>query len=252
LKEVSKNTYLEKKIVLLINIVFTNNNHSFDRMRFQTFILITSIVLGLFDVAFTSDSSAKPQEEERFLFSFPTGGTAINSLLGIGLAAGAGLLLGRALGGIGRGNIFGRRQRYGGFGGFGGFPRFRPFGKREQGNDFDDPFDTVEENLISDMFELMISTDPDDCYRRLICDIASRDKNFTSFHPFLKFASDDEDLFVPLRFLEYSDKLKSARKVGEKAETHHVCEDTYQCPHTGLEISETMKEKFQEEINDSY
>ena len=226
-------------------------------MKFQNFIKVMSLGLGLFVVAFTSDSSAKPQEEERFLFSFPTDGSALNSLLGIGLAAGAGLFLGRALGGLGRGNIFGRRRRFGGFGGFGGFPGFGgfggfPFGKRENGEDVDDPFDKAEENLISDMFELMINTDPDHCYERLICDIASRDQNFTSFHPFLNFASDDEDLFVPVDYLGYSDKLKSARNIGETAEDHEVCEDTYECPHTGLEMAEVMEEKFKDEIGDSH
>lgn len=219
-------------------------------MKLQNFIGIAGLLSTLVMVTFPCDSSAKPHnEEDRFLFPLPTDGSALGILAGLGLAAGAGLLLGSALGGIGRGNRYGRRRRYGGHSRYGGH---RGWGKRENENNVNDPFDAMEEKLLSDMFELMINTDPDDCYRRLICDIASREPSFVSFHPFLSFASDDEDLFVPVNYLEYSDKLKSARKVGDDSQNPEVCEDTFQCPFSGSEMSEVMKEKFKGKTEQNY
>ena len=99
------------------------------------------------------------------------------------------------------------------------------------------------------MFELMTNTDPEDCYRRWICDVATGDQSFSDMHPFLNFVDDDEDLFVPDRFKKYSEQLKSARRLGEDAENHQVCEETFQCPFTGERLTELMKETFSEGDN---
>ena len=58
----------------------------------------------------------------------------------------------------------------------------------------------LEEDIISDMLEAMINTDPDECFERWICDVATHEETYWDMHPFLKFASDDEDIFVPKRF----------------------------------------------------
>ena len=209
----------------------------------------------------TRESLAKPAKEKR-IFNLNLDGNALNNLLGIGLAGGAGLLLGQALGGLGRENTFGRRRNNVGFGGLGGFPGlgggfgggfnpFNPFGgfgKRNTKEKNDDPFDKTEENLISSMFELMMRTDPNECYEKLICEAATKEDEFESLHPFLNFASNTEDLFVPKSFLSYSKKLKAAKRLGEGSGNHEACEDEYQCPFTGMEMNNAMKEKFQDDV----
>ena len=210
-----------------------------------SFFIFSSIIL--LEAVYVS---AKPAKEKR-IFNFNLDGNALNSLLGLGLAGGTGLLLGQALGGLGRGNIFGRRRNPLGFGGFpglgggfgGGFP-FGGFGKRSENEQNDDPFDKTEENLISNMFELMMKTDPEQCFEKLICEAATNEETYASLHPFLNFASSTEDPFVPSRFSEYSGKLKAAKKFGAESGNHDACESKYQCPFTGLEINNAMKEEF--------
>ena len=86
----------------------------------------------------------------------------------------------------------------------------------------------IYRDIIYDMLEAMINTDPEECFERWICDVVTHEETYWDMHPFLKFASDDEDIFVPKRFREYSKQLKSARIVGENTDNHQVCEETFQ------------------------
>ena len=215
-------------------------------MKTKNVSMTTILIFSLLIIPDVEELSAKPLKEKR-LFNLDS--DSLNSILGLGLAGGAGLLLGQALGGFGRGNIFGRRRNNLGFGGFPGFGRgfpgpFGGFGKRNSNKQNEDPFDKTEENIISSMFELMVKTDPAECYQRLICEAASGENQFESLHPFLNFASSAEDLFVPSRFMDYSGKLKLAKQFGEDSGNHETCENEYQCPFTGLEINDAIKEKF--------
>lgn len=229
-------------------------------MKVQNVSNTAILIFFLLTIPDVRELSAKPLKQKRL---FNLDGNALNSILGLGLAGGAGLFLGQALGGLGRGNIFGRRRNNLGFGGFGGFPGFGGgfgggfpgpfggFGKRSTNEKNEDPFDKTEENLISNMFELMVKTDPSECYQRLICEAASGENQFESLHPFLNFASSTEDLFVPSQFSEFSGKLKLAKKFGEDSKNPETCENEYQCPFTGLEMNAAMKECFPKDIADN-
>ena len=226
-------------------------------MKLQSCLRITGLAIVCLMIAPAAASSEK-EEEKRQGFppgfqppgfpnfpgfpgvpGFPIASTPnplVNVLGAIGefsLALAAGLLLGRILGGLGLGNLFGL------------------FG-RDVSNSTDSPLHKLEEHIISDMLELMMDTDPDDCYRRWICDIATGEEDFSEVHPFLNFASDNEDLFIPKPFQKYSEQLISARRTGEKAENHQVCEDTFQCPFTGERMTQMMKEKLPKETNEGH
>ena len=42
--------------------------------------------------------------------------------------------------------------------------------------------------------------------------------------------------------MDYSGKLKLAKQFGEDSGNHEACENKYQCPFTGLEMNEAIKE----------
>ena len=101
----------------------------------------------------------------------------------------------------------------------------------------------LEKDIVSDMLEAMMYSDPGNCFHRWICDVATHEEKFWDMHPFLEFASNDWDLFVPHRprVMEYSKQLKSARRVGENAASRQVCEDTFQCPFTGEQMTQMVE-----------
>jgi len=204
-------------------------------MKFDTRIAV--FIVAILIVALTSDSSAKPAEEkeeyelQRQLLPTPLS-TVLAGLAGLF----AGLALGGALGGISRGNRrWGRRGRC---------------GRRDLDGE-DDPLDKIEEDLMSEMMDVMIQTEVEECYERMICDIASRNQGFSEFTDLLNFFSDDEDLFVAEQYKGYHAKMKAARMVGDDAEGDFmVCEETYGCPLTGEEMATQIKEQFSEDMED--
>ena len=104
---------------------------------------------------------------------------------------------------------------------------------------------------MADMFDLMIKTEMEECYERMICDIASRDEGFNDFTDLLNFVSEDEKMFVPAEYKDYHEKLRAARLFGEDAKNHSECEEKYACPLSGEEMSTMMKEKFSEDMEDN-
>merc|ERR1712064_246543 len=50
---------------------------------------------------------------------------------------------------------------------------------------------------MGDGFNLMKNSDPSECFKRIICDVATGEKEYSTMTPFLNFVSDDEDQFVP-------------------------------------------------------
>ena len=81
----------------------------------------------------------------------------------------------------------------------------------------------------------------------MVCDIASKDQTFPEFTDLLNFVSDDEDLFIPVEFANYHATLKAARIFGEGAADHAFCEEKYECPLTGEEMTTMYKEQFENE-----
>jgi len=185
-------------------------------MRFNLRALI--LVSAIFAAAFTTHSSAteaKAEDEERQLAS-------LLPVLGPLLGLFAGLALGRAFGGIGR-------------------------GRRRCGRDLDDnnPLDKIERDLMRDAMEVMMETSEEQCYERMICDIASRDEHIDCEHfkDFLSFVTDG-DSYVPMEYADFHGKLKEAYISGEGSNSA-TCESTYECPLTGEEMATMMKSQFE-------
>lgn len=102
-----------------------------------------------------------------------------------------------------------------------------------------------EGNLISAGFAVMRRSDPNDCFRRIICDISTGEDEFSKLNPILNFVSDDEEQYVPNQLKKFGKQLKIARKVGEAGKNIELCEEIFQCPFTGEKMLEMMKvERF--------
>jgi len=123
----------------------------------------------------------------------------------------------------------------------------RRYGKREaeQTLDEDQGQNDIETNLISDGFNLMMSSDPNDCFKRIICDIATGEKDYSIMSPLLNFVSDDEDNHVPPELKQFSFSLKMARKIGEAGRNTDICQETFKCPFTGEEMLRMKLGEFQ-------
>ena len=200
---------------------------------------IAVFTVAIFIVALTTDSSAKPaeNEEEKQLRQLPS---EISALIGPLLGLFAGLALGSALSGLGRGN-----RSYGRSSGWG-----RRCGRRSLDGE-DDPLDKIEDDLMADMLDLMVQTEEEECYERMICDVASKDEHLSNMSDLLAFFSDDEALFVPEGHEAFYNKIKAARLFGENVEHNEVCEETYSCPLSGEEMSTMMNDQFSEDMPDN-
>merc|ERR1711962_747364 len=123
----------------------------------------------------------------------------------------------------------------------------RSYGKRgaEQILDENQEQNDIEANLIADGFNLMKNSDPSDCFKRIICDVATGEKEYSSMSPLLHFVSDDEDQFVPKELKKFSFDLKMAKKVGEAGKNTDICQETFKCPFTGDEMLRMTLEGFQ-------
>ena len=178
------------------------------------------LVSAIFSAAFTAHSSAteaKVEDEERQLASILP---ALGPLLGLF----AGLALAGAFSGIGR-------------------------GRRRCGRDLDNnnnPLDKIERDLMRDAMEVMTETAEEQCYERMICDIASRDEHVDCEHfkDFLSFVTDGDN-FVPMEYAGLYGKLKEAYYKGMGSSDSAVCETTYECPLTGEEMADMMKSQFE-------
>jgi len=158
-------------------------------------------------------------------------GLALKSAFTIGAS------LGQATRGKGRsrssGRSYGRRRSYN-------------HGKREAEHVFEEDkiLNGIETNLISDGFNLMKNSDPNDCFKRIICDIATGEKEYSMMSPLMNFVSDNEDQFVPPGLKEFSSNLKLAKKIGEAGKNIDICQDTFKCPFTGEEMLNMTLEDF--------
>merc|ERR1712136_539909 len=111
-------------------------------------------------------------------------GLDLGRLAGAAIAFSIGAALGRASRGRGRG----RGRSYG----------RRRYGKREAEQvleEYEVLYD-IEANLISDGLDMMMNSDPKDCFKGIICDIATGEKEYSIMSPLMNFVSDNEDQFV--------------------------------------------------------
>jgi len=153
----------------------------------------------------------------------------------VGLALQSGFAIGASLGQARRGR--GRyRSSY-----------RRSYGKREAEQILDENQvqNDIETNLISDGFNLMKNSDPSECFKRIICDVATGEKEYSTMTPYLNFVSDDEDQFVPKELKRFSFGLKMAKKIGEAGKNTDICQETFKCPFTGEEMLRMTLEGFQ-------
>ena len=122
----------------------------------------------------------------------------------------------------------------------------------------DQVLNDIETNLISDGFNLMKNNDPNDCFKRIICNIATGktlivsnllsyrcliglrflfrncsyptsflvigEKEYSMMLPLMNFVSDNEDQFVPTELKQFSSNLKLARQIGEAGKNIDICQ----------------------------
>jgi len=159
-------------------------------------------------------------------------GLDLGRLAGAAIAFSIGAALGRASRGRGRG----RGRSYG----------RRRYGKREAEQvleEYEGLYD-IEANLISDGLDMMMNSDPKDCFKRIICDIATGEKEYSIMSPLMNFVSDNEDQFVPAELKQFSSNLTLAKKIGEAGKNIEICQDTFKCPFTGEEMLKMTLEDF--------
>ena len=72
------------------------------------------------------------------------------------------------------------------------------------------------------------------CFERLFCDIASEQNEFKTLSPILNILSIDEDITAPHR-TKYL-QLKKAEKLGTYFKSMRVCEDSFKCLTTGVDL----------------
>ena len=186
------------------------------KLNLRVLVFLSAIFAAAF-TTYSSATEAKAEDEERQLASILP---ALGPLLGLF----AGLALAGAFSGIGR-------------------------GRRRCGRDLEDnnnPLDKIERDLMRDAMEVMTETAEEQCYERMICDIASRDEHIDCEHfkDFLSFVTDGDD-YVPMEYADFHGKLKEAYYKGMDSGDSAVCESTYECPLTGEEMADMMKSQFE-------
>ena len=185
------------------------------KMNLRILVLASTIFAAAF-ITHSSATDIEKEEDERQLSSILTTLGPIFGLL-------AGLTLAR---------------------GFGGFGRAR----RRCGRSLEDnnPLEKIRQDLINDAMEVMMETNEEQCFERMFCDIAARDKKFDCDHfkDLLEFIKDG-DSYVQMEYAEFYGKLKESDQTGESSGDAAVCETRYECPLTGEEMAEMMKSQFE-------
>jgi len=186
------------------------------KLNLRILVLISVVFAAVF-TTYSSANEAKAEDDERQLSSILP---VLGPLLGLFI----GLNLGRGYGRIGR-------------------------GRRRCGRDLDDnnnPLDMIERHLMEDTMEVMMETAEEQCYERMICDVAARDEHIDCEHfkDFLSFVTDGDN-YVPMKYADFHGKLKDSYYKGEEFGDFGICESTYACPLTGEEMAEMMKSQFE-------
>ena len=89
---------------------------------------------------------------------------------------------------------------------------------------------------IEDVVDAMDKTDIQQCFERLICDIASGVDDFSIASPMLTLFSND--VAVSEQFQRKYSQLKNAEILGWSSKSIQVCEKTFDCMITGKELKD--------------
>ena len=185
-------------------------------MNFRILVLASAIFVAAF-ITHSSATDIEKEDEERQLSS------VLASLAGPLIGLLAGLALARSFGGLGR-------------------------ARRRCGRSLEDnnPLEKIRQDLMNDAMEVMMETNEEQCFERMFCDIAARDKKFDCDHfkDLLEFIKDG-DSYVQMEYAEFYGKLKESDQTGENSGDAAVCETRYECPLTGEEMAEMMKSQFE-------
>jgi len=171
-------------------------------------------------------------------------GLDLGRLAGAAIAFSIGASLGRASRGRGRGRSRSRGRSYG----------RRRYGKREAEQVFEEyeGLNDTETNLITDGFNVMRNSDPSDCFQRIICIIATGEKEYSMMSPLMNFVSDNEDQFVPVQLKQFSSNLILAKKIGQAGNNIEICKDLFKCPFTGEEMLKMTQKDFYPELDKTF
>ena len=186
------------------------------KMNFRILVLASAIFVAAF-ITHSSATDIEKEDEERQLSS------VLASLAGPLIGLLAGLALARSFGGLGR-------------------------ARRRCGRSLEDnnPLEKIRQDLMNDAMEVMMETNEEQCFERMFCDIAARDKKFDCDHfkDLLDFIKDG-DSYVQMEYADFYEKLKESDHTGENSSDAEVCETRYECPLTGEEMAEMMKSQFE-------
>ena len=98
------------------------------------------------------------------------------------------------------------------------------------------------------MFEIMLRTDPSDCYRRLICNLATNDTSVktSKMMPILNlFNTDVNEMKVvndgfSSQVKQFKYQLTIAYKIGHESKSLTLCNQIFQCPLSGSTLQTMM------------
>ena len=98
-------------------------------------------------------------------------------------------------------------------------------------------------------FDYVTRIDPNDCVRRLICDVSTGKNDFLALGNILNILP-KVDAKIPLRLKKLSNQLKTAEKFGRKFRNIQACEAAFKCPLSGEDFKEMMgNDNIQEHDN---
>ena len=88
-------------------------------------------------------------------------------------------------------------------------------------------------------FDYITRIDPNDCVRRIICDVSTGHNDYLELANILNILP-KEGAKVPVQLKRLSNQLKTAQKYGEQFKNVQACETAFKCPLSGYEFKEIM------------
>ena len=95
--------------------------------------------------------------------------------------------------------------------------------------------------------ELLFRKDPNDCIRRLICDVSTGNEEFLKFDGILRLLSKKDDGVTP-HHKKYLSSLTTAQKFGNLRKDVGACKERFKCPLTDNKFTEMMIDYENEEL----
>ena len=91
-------------------------------------------------------------------------------------------------------------------------------------------------------FDYITRIDPNDCVRRIICDVSTGHNDYLELANILNILP-KEGAKVPVQLKRLSNQLKTAQKYGEQFKSVRACETAFKCPLSGYEFKEIMADE---------